>query len=36
MEVYMLGDFVALVKLADMATIIPGVAIYIDLDILII
>ena len=28
MEVYMLGVLVALVKLADMATIIPGVAIY--------
>ena len=28
MEVYMLGVFVALVKLADLATIVPGVAIY--------
>lgn len=28
MEVYMLGVFVALVKLADLATIVPGIAIY--------
>jgi paraquat-inducible protein A len=28
MEVYMLGVFVAIVKLADFATIVPGVALY--------